>query len=122
MSVTIFANEVIFPGLLFCVFVYFLIIRPENQSFELNTLGSSTENISADPLNDVYEMIIDNDYLQSQLEQVSDRQELVSQLIAIAASKGYFLTSQDIESSIQEHTQGSQADYVCLPIGCWRIS
>ena len=122
MNVAIFANEVIFPILLFFVFYYFLVIRPETQTLELDTAGANTQSLSTDTLNDLYDTIVQDNRWQSELDSIGDRQELIDKLIAIAASHGYCLTSQDIESSIQQYTQGSQTNYVCLPIGCWRVS
>ena len=124
MNVAIFANEVIFPILLFFVFYYFLVIRPETQTLEFDIASANIQSrsYSTDPLNDVYDTILQDDCWQSELYSIGNRQELIDKLIAIAASNGYRLTSQHIENSIQQHTLGSQTNYVCLPIGCWRVS
>lgn len=121
MNVTIFANQVIFPCLLFCFFSYFLIVRPELQIARVNV---DSERIldRKDSLNEIYELIAQDDYWLSELDSISDRQQLIDKLIAIAASKGLYLTSLDIDRSIEQHTEKSQNSYVCLPIGCWRVS
>ena len=121
MNITIFANQIIFPFLLFCVFCYFLIIRPERQAFELETAGANIPNNNTNTLSDIYEMIIQNSFWQAELDRIGDRQELIDKLIAIAANNGYRLTSQDVEASIQQYTRKEQNNYICLPIGCWRI-
>ena len=120
MNIAIFANETIFPVLLLCVFCYFLIIRPETQAFKLETAGVSIPT-ETDTLSDIYEMIIQNSFWQSELDSISDRKELIDKLIAIADNNGYCLTDRDVENSIQQHTQSSQSNYICLPIGCWRV-
>ena len=121
MNIAIFANQVIFPFLLFCFFCYVLIIRPERQAFELETAGANIPSNNTDTLSDIYEMIIQNSFWQAELDRVGDRQELIDKLIAIAANKGYNLTPQDVEYSIQQHTRREQTNYICLPIGCWRF-
>ena len=108
MNIAIFANEIIFPVLLFCVFCYLFIIYPEIQELK-------TKNLS-----NLYKTIIQNS-CQSELDSISNRKELIDKLIAIALNNGYRITYRDIESSIQQYTQDSQSNYVCLPIGCWRV-
>lgn len=120
MNVTIFANQVIFPCLLFCFFSYFLIIRPEIQSTSANIMGADIQD-HQNSLDDIYELIAQDDYWQSELDDISDRQQLIDKLIVIAASNGLYLTPSDIDRSIEQHTEKSQNRYVCLPIGCWRV-
>ena len=120
MNVTIFANQVIFPCLLFCFFSYFLIIRPGIQGTSANTVSANIQDYQ-NSLDGIYEFIAQDDYWQSQLDNIGDRQELIDKLMAIAASKGFNFTASDINYSIDQHTDNSQDNYICLPIGCWRI-
>lgn len=120
MNVTIFANEIVFPFLLFCIFAYVLIVSPEIKA-ESNAEGLKIKEVGDNSLNGVYELIEQNNYWQSELDSIDDRQQLINKLIAIAASNGFYLTVSDIEDSIQYYTEKSQDNYVCLPIGCWRV-
>lgn len=121
MNVTVFANETIFPFLLFLVFAYFSIVRPEVQSIETNAQNIAASQVNNNSLDDVYELIEQNEYWQSELDSISDRQQLIDKLIAIAASNGFYFTALDIERSIEYYTDTSQDNHVCLPIGCWRV-
>ena len=122
MNLTLFANEIIFPCLLFAFFSYFLVIAPEASPTTLKPTITNQQTKANNSLEDFFELIIDNDFLQTELDSISDRQELIDKLIVIAASHGYYLSPSDIDLAIREHTASSQDDYICLPIGCWRIS
>ena len=120
MNVTIFANQVIFPCLLFCFFSYFLIIRSELQIDRINVVNESSRD-NKDSVDEIYELIAQDDYWLAELDIISDRQQLIDKLIAIAASNGLYFTPSDIDRSIEQHTEESQNGYICLPIGCWRV-
>ena len=105
---------------MFCFFSYFLIFRPELQVDRVNIVNENTLD-NKDSVDKVYELIAQDDYWLSELDSISDRQQLIDKLIAIAASNDLYFTSSDIDRSIEQYTEESQNGYICLPIGCWRV-
>lgn len=122
MNFTLFANEFIFPSLLFCFFYYAMPFSSKIDAIKTKDIKTARQTVTTNILEDFYELIDDNDKLRSQLDTISDRQQLTDKLIKMAASYGYYFTALDIDRSVEEHTETSQANYICLPIGCWRIS
>lgn len=72
MNVTIFANQVIFPCLLFCFFSYFLIVRPELQIDRANVVNENLRD-NKGSVDEIYELIAQDDYWLSELDSISDR-------------------------------------------------
>lgn len=122
MNFTLFANEIIFPCLLFIFFSYFLIVAPELDTPNIVSKITTHQTQNIDPLERFFELILNDNLLQTELDNISDRQQLIDKLILIAASYGYYFLPSDIELAIDEHTASSQDNYICLPIGCWHIT
>ena len=119
-SFNILSNDFIFPLFLLAFFIYVIVFLPQNPVIEVEAVREKPE--AGDRLEDFYELVAQDQSLQSELDTVSSRALLVDCLLQISKNHGYGFTASDINNSIKEYTEVSQDDYVCLPIGCWRVS
>ncbi len=122
MNLTIFANEFVFPCFLFLLFAYILIVNPELNIPETNLVSTTRQVSIANQLESFFELVSNSGSLQTELDDISDRQELLNKLTLMASNHGYKFSKSDIDLAIRKYTPESQKDYIFLPIGCWRIS
>ena len=118
MNLTIFANEIVFPSLLFFFFAYIMLFYPQIEIANTKEIKPQQEAITNDPFKDFYELIIRDRNIQTELDSISDRQTLIDRLLHIATIHNYQFLASDIEREITSNTNDSQSDYICLPIGC----
>ncbi len=122
MNFTVFVNEVIFPCLLFFFFFSVITVAPQSLAINIGSTTVNTENTTTKSLEEFYNLISQNNSIQAELDEICDREHLVNRLIEIGSIYGYRFTTKDINQAINEHTDITQSNYLCLPIGCWRIS
>ena len=141
-SFNILSNDFIFPLFLLAFFIYLIVFFPETQADqETKTTQADQETKTTkveasqavkveavkervkegDKLEEFYELIAQDQSLQSELDAIGSRDLLVDCLLRISNRHGYCFTALDINNSIKKYTEVSQDDYVCLPIGCWRV-
>ena len=119
-SFHILSNDFIFPLFLLALFIYIIVFFPQTPTLEVEAVRERTK--EGDRLEEFYELIAQDQSLQSEIDAISNRDLLVDFLVRISNGHGYNFTALDINNSINENTEVSQDDYVCLPIGCWRVS
>ena len=115
MTIATFANQFIFPILLFAAF-YTL--------FNLGTIPFKKVTAQANfnlELENFYEAVEQDDNFTLILESASNYAELIGQITKYGRSLGYQIIEQEVKSSIEEHTDLSQENYICLPIGCFAV-
>lgn len=112
MTIANFANQFIFPVLLFAIFLGILNL----ETLPFNNVAPKAEfNLE---LEHFYE-VAEQEELELIFESVSTHLELIDKITEYAKLLGCKITTQDIVSSIEEYTHESQVDYICLPIGCF---
>ncbi len=119
-SFNILSNDFIFPLFLLALFIYIIFFFPQTPNIEVEAVREITKD--GNRLEEFYELLAQDQSLQSEIDTIGNRDLLVDYLVKISTNLGYCFTSLDINNSINENTEVSQDDYVCLPIGCWRIS
>lgn len=123
MDITTFANQLIFPLVLFAIVLYFFHLEP----YSINHDDNLKENIGANPnyiseLDKFYEIISQDNDLMSQLELIIEQDNYIEQLVNFGKALGYEFTSSDVQQSIAENTTNINSNYICLPIGCWQVN
>ena len=120
MDLTSYANQFIFPLALFLIILF--------SFYSESYLGKN--NISKDnlvnnnyvsELDQFFEIVSQNDTLMSQLELIMEGEKYLERIVELGNSLGYQFTVSDIEKSIAENTANTNSNYICLPIGCWKI-
>lgn len=110
MNFTTFANSYIFPLFLFMVITGFI------------SYLSDSSIKSGFKIEKFFETIVNDEESYSQLELLTQRDEFIDKLLELSQVKGYLLTALDIEKAISDTTSQHYDNYICLPIGCWKIS
>lgn len=119
MTITLLINQFVFPILLLGVF--FTIFNLENLSFSNNSaLAESSQ--SQQDLERFFEAAETDESIFDRLNAISDRAELIEQLIQFGNDLGYAFTASEVISSIEEHTSDPQGNYICLAIGCFSVN
>ena len=119
-SFDILSNDIIFPLFLLAFFIYVIVFLPQTPIIDVKAVREKLTD--EDRLEEFYELVAQDQSLQAELDNISNRDLLVDCLVKISNGHGYNFTALDINNSIKEYTEVSQDDYVCLPIGCWRVS
>ena len=110
MNFIAFSNSYIFPLILFFIITFstFNLLAPvEKKKVEIDSF---------------FEQIASNEELYSQLESLNQRGDFINKLLEMSKISGYLLTSSEIEKAILDTTSKSYNNYICLPIGCWKLS
>lgn len=73
-------------------------------------------------LESFYEFISQNNHLLTQLDCILEKENYLEQIVELGNSLNYNFTASDIDRSIVKYTANSNSNYICLPLGCWRVS
>ena len=123
---TIMTNLIDYIDRLFFPIALFIVI------FSSFYLESYLSNSNSKPLNekidrsceleDFYEAIAHNCHLLAQLDCILEKENYLEQIVKLGNSLNYNFTTSDLYQSIAQYTDNSHSNYICLPLGCWRVS
>ena len=109
---------------LFSVTLFILIFSSFYLESYLSDENKKTQdkNDSLSELDRFYEDINQNKHLLAQLERTIEKENYLEQIVKLGNSLNYDFTTSDICQSITKYTVDSNSNYICLPLGCWRVS
>lgn len=114
-----YINHLFFPISLFLlIFSSFYIesYLSNDNSKSINEVDTLVE------LEKFYEAIAQNNQLLVQLDSIFEKENYLEQIVMLGKSLNYNFTTSDIYQSIVKYTANPNSNYICLPLGCWRVS
>ena len=123
MDLTTFANQLIFPLILFILFLSFFHLEPRTLNYSVESKDSLASNLNyVSELEKFYDTVNQDNNLIFQLEAILEKENYIEELVSLGKALGYEFTSLEIEQSIAESAANINGNYICLPVGCWRVN
>jgi hypothetical protein len=121
MDFTVYLDRFIFPvALFFLIFSSFYLESYLSKS-NYSSLDNKADNHHSE-LEQFYEFVGRDNNLLSQLDSILENENYLEQIVKLGNSLNYNFTTSDLYQSITKYTANSNSNYICLPLGCWRIS
>ena len=120
-NLTAYLNHLFFPVALFVLIFSSFYLETYLANGNSNSHHVKTNN-SLSELENFYEVISQNNNLLAQLDSIIENENYLEQIVKLGNSLNYTFTTSDLYQSITKYTANSNSNYICLPLGCWRIS
>ena len=121
MDFTIYIDRLIFPIALFVLIFSSFYLESYLSKGSHSSLNDKTDNHHSE-LEQFYEFVGQDNNLLSQLDSIVENENYLEQIVKLGNSLNYTFTTSDLYQSITKYTANSNSNYICLPLGCWRIS
>lgn len=121
MDFTVYIDRLIFPVALFVLIFSSFYLESYLSKSSYSSLDNKADNHHSE-LEQFYEFVGRDNNLLSQLDSIVENENYLEQIVKLGSSLNYTFTTSDLYQSITKYTANSNSNYICLPLGCWRIS
>lgn len=115
-----YIDRLFFPIALFSIIFSSFYLESYFSNSNSKPLNESDRTLAE--LENFYEAIGQNHHLLAQLDCILEKENYLEQIVQLGNSLNYNFTTSELYQSIAQYTDNSNSNYVCLPLGCWRVS